>query len=81
LCGKQEIDFYGAYEYSDQVEVTLDVITEYNLEQNYPNPFNPVTTTKYQLPETGNVMLKIYDVLGREVKTLVNETQASVSHL
>ncbi|MDP3148260.1 MAG: C25 family cysteine peptidase [Ignavibacteria bacterium] len=47
--------------------------TEYDLEQNYPNPFNPITTITYQLPKTGNVTLKIYDMLGKEVKTLVNE--------
>ncbi|MGD8781553.1 MAG: FG-GAP-like repeat-containing protein, partial [Ignavibacteria bacterium] len=73
----KQIDFDGAYEYSDEVEVNLSAITEYSLEQNYPNPFNPTTTIKYQIPETGNVTLKIYDILGREVKTLVNETQAS----
>ncbi|MGD8781286.1 MAG: T9SS type A sorting domain-containing protein [Ignavibacteria bacterium] len=73
----KQIDFNGAYEYSDEVEVTLDAITEYSLEQNYPNPFNPTTTISYQIPVAGNVTLKIYDVLGKEVITLVNETQAS----
>ncbi|MCK9426125.1 MAG: T9SS type A sorting domain-containing protein [Ignavibacteriaceae bacterium] len=48
-------------------------IHSYSLFQNYPNPFNPVTTIKYQLLQSGSVTLKIYDVLGREVKTLVNE--------
>jgi len=47
-------------------------VKEYALEQNYPNPFNPSTTIKYQLPRSGNVKLVIYDMLGREVKTLVN---------
>lgn len=45
----------------------------YALEQNYPNPFNPSTTIKYQLPQAGQVLIKLYDVLGREVKTLLNE--------
>ncbi len=50
----------------------------YTLDQNYPNPFNPTTTIKFSLPQNGFVTLKIYDMLGREVATLVNrEMQAS----
>ena len=45
------------------------------LHQNHPNPFNPVTTLRYDLPENGHVNITIYDMLGREVKTLVNQTQ------
>ncbi|HUI29672.1 MAG TPA: T9SS type A sorting domain-containing protein [Candidatus Acidoferrales bacterium] len=48
--------------------------------QNYPNPFNPSTTIGYDLPSNSFVSLKIYDVLGREVETLVNERQAAGSH-
>ncbi len=49
----------------------------FNLLQNYPNPFNPSTTISYQLPKNGFVNLKIYDVLGREVSTLVNEYKSA----
>lgn len=52
---------------------TWEIPNYYSLSQNYPNPFNPVTTIKYGIPKSGNVTLKIYDLLGREVRTLVNE--------
>ncbi len=52
-----------------------DLPMQYALEQSYPNPFNPITTIKYQLPVESKVTLKIYSVLGQEVKTLVNEIE------
>ncbi|RKY94883.1 MAG: hypothetical protein DRQ01_01270 [Ignavibacteriae bacterium] len=48
-------------------------INNFQLQQNYPNPFNPATTIKYRIAESGFVIMKVYDVLGNEVATLVNE--------
>jgi hypothetical protein len=61
--------------YSDQTTSLSEfqILKEYNIYQNYPNPFNPSTMIRYQIPDAGLVILKLYDVLGREVTTLVNE--------
>jgi thermitase len=63
----------------DSTEIVLSEFkpSEYILEQNYPNPFNPVTQIKYSIVDNGIVSLKIYDVLGREIATLVNEEKAT----
>jgi hypothetical protein len=54
-----------------------DLPSEYALEQNFPNPFNPSTRINYQLPEPGTVILKVFDVLGREITTLVDGYQSA----
>ena len=53
---------------------------DYQLELNYPNPFNPNTTIKYSIKERGFVQLKVYDVLGKEIATLVNEEKLQGSY-
>ena len=56
------------------------VLRSFSLNQNYPNPFNPTTTISYQVPSAQKVTLKIYDMLGKEVKTLVDNTVGAGTH-
>lgn len=71
----KQTDFDGSFSYSDEVEIEISQPNVFYLGQNYPNPFNPSTNIKYSIPADGNVTLKIYDILGEEVSTLVNEFQ------
>jgi hypothetical protein len=54
----------------------IEIINNHKLYQNYPNPFNPITNIKYQITKNNFVTLKIYDILGKEIETLVNERQS-----
>lgn len=56
--------------------ITGNIPSAYSLSQNYPNPFNPVTRINFDIPKQGLVMMRVYDILGREVKTLINEVKA-----
>jgi len=71
----KQIDRDGKFEYSKMVEVTVSAPKGFALEQNYPNPFNPTTAIGYQLSASGFTSLKVYDAIGREVSTLVNEVK------
>ena len=65
---------------TDVKQGNTNIPQNYSLLQNYPNPFNPSTYIKYQLAKSGFVSLKIYDILGNEVRTLVNETKNAGSY-
>jgi photosystem II stability/assembly factor-like uncharacterized protein len=76
----KQVDFDGSYEYSGIIEVEALGNFSYELSQNYPNPLNPSTTISFSIPNSGLVTFKVYDVLGNEVATLVNEEKPAGSH-
>ena len=69
----KQTDLDGTFTYSNEVTVYFSVPLIYSLNQNFPNPFNPSTTFEFQIPSTEKVVLKIYDVIGNEVATIVND--------
>jgi WD40 repeat protein len=76
----KQIDFDGTFEYSNVIEVEVNIPSEFSLSQNYPNPFNPSTNIEYRIPEDGFVSLSIYNSLGQQVSILVNEDQSAGNH-
>ena len=71
-------DWSPVWYFTTDIHPVLDVkkdskINQFRLQQNYPNPFNPLTKIKYEIPAIGNVAIKVFDILGREILTLVNE--------
>ncbi|HEY6906963.1 MAG TPA: M28 family peptidase [Ignavibacteriaceae bacterium] len=71
----KQIDFNGSYKIYPAIEVSFTKSFSYTLAQNYPNPFNPETRINYSIASAGQVILKVYDVLGSEVATIVNEVK------
>ncbi|MBK7630479.1 MAG: T9SS type A sorting domain-containing protein [Ignavibacteriales bacterium] len=76
----KQIDFNGMFEYSNEIEVVVNAPDNFSLNQNYPNPFNPSTTIEFQLPKESFVTLKVYNILGKEVASLVNEQKPAGVH-
>lgn len=74
----KQVDFNGNFEYFNlNNEVNIGIPADFELSQNYPNPFNPSTKINYDLPVDGKVSIKLFDMSGKEVATLVNEVKTA----
>ncbi len=82
LNGEQDVyySFIGEVDGIIAEEINTNYPGDFKLSQNFPNPFNSTTSISYQLPKSGIVSLKIYNMLGQEIKSLINEKQAQGTH-
>lgn len=76
----KQIDFDGTFAYSDEVDVDVIAVNEFSLDQNYPNPFNPSTNITFSLATDSKVSLKVFDVTGQEVASLLNQNMTAGVH-
>jgi hypothetical protein len=72
---KRVLTFFNMYSDVLFIEMDTSIPHQFTLYPAYPNPFNPITTLRYDLPEQATVNIIIYDLLGRQVKSLINQTQ------
>jgi len=76
----KQIDFDGSFEYSKTIEINFSKPGKFSLFQNYPNPFNPTTSINFEITKPEFVSLKVYDIIGNEVATLVNDRKPAGSY-
>ena len=77
----KQIDNDGQFEYSKTIEVDFGTPGKFELAQNFPNPFNPETAIRFTLPAASSVKLTVFNLLGQEVKLLVNEYKEAGTHI
>jgi len=75
-----EVEVYNLSSVDAKEEIRNDLPIEFRLENNYPNPFNPTTTIRFAIPEKGNVRLSVFNILGEEIKVLLNEEKETGYH-
>jgi len=76
----KQVDYDGSFSYSNILNFENPSVAEFTLAQNYPNPFNPATKIEYSIPGDRFVELRVFDVMGSEIITLVNEQKTSGTH-
>jgi hypothetical protein len=76
----KQVDNNGTFEYSNGIEISEVQPENFLLSQNFPNPFNPTTTIEFSIPQQGNVTLKVYDMTGSEVATLLDGIMETGNH-
>ncbi len=76
----KQLDYDGTFEYSNEIMVEASTFDGFYLSKNYPNPFNPSTKIDFVIPSKSNVTIKLFDLLGREIKELVNEVLEKGNH-
>lgn len=76
----KQVDFNGTVEYSNTVEVEITAPAVFELGQNYPNPFNPTTSINFSLAVDSKVNLKVFNILGQEITTLISKNMSAGSH-
>jgi hypothetical protein len=76
----EDVSITGQHTEHDAITIFVARPDRYELQQNYPNPFNPKTNIEYQLPMETRVSLKIYNIMGQEVKTLIDDVKEAGYH-
>jgi hypothetical protein len=76
----KQTDFHGSFSYSNEISIEISAPAEFKLNQNYPNPFNPSTRIIYSLPEQSFVSIKVFNIAGEEITSLVNQVQTEGQH-